>query len=93
MSPRREKDANGARVYLSGYVKNIEGRHEVWKDGGQLRSLTNPDHLFDGAQRPAATSRHPGVLHHLAQRDALLGVLNQQQHLNRKHITAITNSY
>lgn len=85
LSARRGKATDGAGAYLSGYVKDIEGRHEVWEDRGELRSLANPDHLFDRAQRPAVTPRYPRVLHHLAQRDALLGVLDQQQHhLNRK---------
>ena len=64
-------------MYLSGYVKNIEGGHEIGEDRGQLGSLADPDHFFDRAQGPAATPRHPGVLHHLAQRNALLRVLHK----------------
>ena len=62
-------------LHLSGYVKNIECGHEVRQNRRQLWALADTDHLLDRAQGPAAPPGYPGVLHHLAHRDALLGIL------------------
>ena len=71
-------------AYLSRNVEDIEGGHEVREDRGQLWGVPLAHHLLHAAQGPAAAPRHPWVLHHPTQCDALLGVLHKAKLLTVK---------
>lgn len=70
--------------YLAGDVQDVGGGHEVRQLHelrieviGVLVSFRAAAHLAHRQQRPCAALGHPGVPHHLCQRDALPRVLQR----------------